>query len=1082
MRLPRSPLALALGAALLWTGPAPAEIVHKDARTAAEARGLEVVEDYGAVLWMRPRSETQDQAFHLNLGGQQFDPASASPASSAPYGPAPALRLVQFDAPPRVEWLQDLEANGLHILQAIEPHAYVVWGGSAALHDSARGNSRLRFHGDFLPSYKTANVADGIKRGEQEWQLLLVREAHVDAGTLLAAGAAQLERSSADPKFDVVRIRINDADVLERLAQHPGVYALHPVPRDGGHRGELQQQISANNLGGNGLPVPGYQAWLQGLGLSGAGTVMANVDGGIHDTHPDLVGRMLPCTGDTCGGSAVDQHGTHTAAIMAGDGASGVRDANGFLRGLGMAPGANLVEQVYSPHFQQAGGMLKLMRQSFDNGAQLSGNSWGPAASPRGYDGDTRQVDVGVRDVNPTLAGDQSLTYVLSIMNGNGGTSTQGSPDEAKNVITVGSTKAQLSSGAVDPAFNDLSSNSGHGPALDGRRIPHLVAPGCRVDSAASATGYGLLCGTSMASPQVAGAVALFIEHYRAQYDGRTPSAAMSKAALVASVQNLAGQRDANGTVMGPRPDSKQGWGRLRADHLLAPGVPVLHFDEFRTGAPTGDLPPTQIFDATGERWDVSLAAADPSKPVTLALVWTDAPGHGLGGSTPAWNNDLDLVVETGGNTYLGNVFNAQGVSVTGGTRESRNNIELVVLPGSVAAGGLDVGVIAASLTADALPNRVGATDQDFALVCVNCEMATGYGLSTSTSRLEICGPGNETLDIDLRAFGSYTGTAQLSLDAPTGVSGSFTPAVVTVPGTSELDLTIAGLSPGSHTLRVDATDGTLLRSRDIQLEYSAALPGSTNLVWPAHNQQNIGTLPQLSWTAASNAPRGYRLEVSTSASFSTHVVDEIVAGTVRELPVGLVPDTVHYWRVTPTNLCGEAPVSAVRSFRTATETCTVQGAGNLPLSIGPGGGVVTNATFAITGAGQVSRVEIPSVVGTHTYVGDLSGSLIAPNGTSVGFWSRVCGSADDFNFGVSDSATAAFSTIACPPTNGQLYRPAAPLSGLAGSPVAGTWTLRITDNANGDGGQLTAAQIRVCSVAGDVSNSEALFANGFED
>ena len=151
--------------------------------------------------------------------------------------------------------------------------------------------------------------------------------------------------------------------------------------------------------------------------------------------------------------------------------------------------------------------MLKLMRQSQDNAADLSGNSWGPSSSPRGYDGDTRQVDVGARDTKPDVAGDQPLTYVLSIMNGYGGTSSQGTPDEAKNVITVGSTKAQTSAGAAIAAFDDISSNSAHGPALDGRRIPHLVAPGCSVDSAASATGYQTMCGTSMASPQVSAAL-----------------------------------------------------------------------------------------------------------------------------------------------------------------------------------------------------------------------------------------------------------------------------------------------------------------------------------------------------------------------------------------------------------------------------------------------------------------------------------------------------------------------------------------------------------------------------------------------
>ena len=61
-------------------------------------------------------------------------------------------------------------------------------------------------------------------------------------------------------------------------------------------------------------------------------------------------------------------------------------------------------------------------------------------------------------------------------------------------------------------------------------------------------------------------------------------------------------------------------------------------------------------------------------------LVWTDAPGHGLGGSTPAWNNNLDLEVVVGGDVYRGNNFDASGWSQPGGPAEGKNNTEGVFL------------------------------------------------------------------------------------------------------------------------------------------------------------------------------------------------------------------------------------------------------------------------------------------------------------------------------------------------------------------------------------------------------------------
>ena len=38
-------------------------------------------------------------------------------------------------------------------------------------------------------------------------------------------------------------------------------------------------------------------------------------------------------------------HGTHVAGIVAGNGATGETDENGFLFGLGVAPGAGLIGQ-----------------------------------------------------------------------------------------------------------------------------------------------------------------------------------------------------------------------------------------------------------------------------------------------------------------------------------------------------------------------------------------------------------------------------------------------------------------------------------------------------------------------------------------------------------------------------------------------------------------------------------------------------------------------------------------------------------------------------------------------------------------
>ena len=86
--------------------------------------------------------------------------------------------------------------------------------------------------------------------------------------------------------------------------------------------------------------------------------------------------------------------------------------------------------------------------------------------------------------------------------------------------------------------------------------------------------------------------------------------------------------------------------------------------------------------------------------------------------------NDLNLEIVTGAGTYRGNVFDANGMSTPGGTAETRNNIEAVLLTAADAANGVQIRVVAANIAGDALPNGGDTTEQDFALVCVNCAAA----------------------------------------------------------------------------------------------------------------------------------------------------------------------------------------------------------------------------------------------------------------------------------------------------------------------------------------------------------------------
>ncbi len=869
--------------------------------------------DYGSFVWLELKAadfarlkasgvplQMAEDAFALRLGGLSFDTRRGAPELPAGWesirGEGPDLHLVQFIGPTRAEWLDALRSSELKIVQYIHPFTYVVWGETAAVED-ALSYDYVHWTGPFAPAYRVLPRWRALPDEPVKVSVLLVRFADTDASIhgIQALGGHLRGRAVLNSIFEITEFVISGA-LLQNAAQIPGVYSIQPEPTDGGLRGEMSDQINVNNHGPDNLAFPGYLDWLSAAGADGSGVIIANVDGGIQDTHPDLANRMAPCSGDTCGGSASSSHGTHTAGLMAADASSGVKDAYGFFRGLGMAPGANLVEQVYSPWFTYPGGMLKLMTDSYNNGASLSGNSWGPSGSPQGYDNDTMQVDIGVRDADPEAPGNQPLSYILSFMNGNGGYQTQGTPDEAKNIFTIGSTKMQFSNGQQILEIDDLSSNSAHGPALDGRLIPHMVAPGCSVDSTVPTNSYDLMCGTSMASPHVSGAVALFIEYYRNLFSV-DPSAALIKAAFLPVAHDLAGHDDADGNPLGHPFDYRQGWGRMDTAAVVSPTVLVEYFDS------------EVIFDNTGEVWETTLGVADPSQPVRLMLVWTDAPGHGLGGNTPAWNNDLDLEVEVGGDIYRGNDFDDDGWSQPGGGADPRNNTEGVFL-GPTPPGSLTVRVVASDINSDGIPNQGDDTDQDFALACYNCALVADFTLDADPDTFAVCAPDVANSTIHVGQILDYPHDVTLEMqDLPPGVNSDLDPEVVTPPGQSALTLDVTGATvDGSYTLLVVGTaEGSNVHTADVVLDVSSSTPGAPSLLSPTDGAtgQSYEELT-FTWEELPQV-HNYSLQVDTLPSFPAPVVDVTgMSQPTYTVAGGLDPATCYFWRAKGTNACGE--------------------------------------------------------------------------------------------------------------------------------------------------------------------------------
>lgn len=466
--------------------------------------------------------------------------------------------LVQFVGPIQPEWVAALEERGADVVEPVGPYGmFVVCSDADA--QALKSLDFVAWVGRLEPAWRLHDNLAGLKGDIRYVSIGVYPESEAAAvRAVLTRGGAKEVRASAPNEHGGHYTRLVaqvPAKLLPALAQQPGVRWLEYVQPEPGFDGERESQIVGENFNAAGTaPVPGYQAFLTGVGLSGAGVVVAINDTGVDDNannnttgHLDLRGRMAAFVDYTGGTVATDTqgHGTHVAGIAVGNAGSNQFEGaapDNFQRGLGVAPGANYVVQnglMLSPW--PPADFSPFIRDAVANGARAQNNSWFSSGAGSGYTATARQYDQLVRDPDRGTAGLEQIGIVFSAGNAGGGASTITGPKEAKNVIVVGNA-LNFRPGAGFPFDGwGVNGSSSRGPALDGRILPNVVAPGTDVLSASVGTDdqHVFMTGTSMASPHVTGTCALLVQWWRARTGGKDPSAAMLKALLINGAEDL---------------------------------------------------------------------------------------------------------------------------------------------------------------------------------------------------------------------------------------------------------------------------------------------------------------------------------------------------------------------------------------------------------------------------------------------------------------------------------------------------------------------------------------------------------------
>ncbi|MFI6543694.1 S8 family serine peptidase [Streptomyces prunicolor] len=240
------------------------------------------------------------------------------------------------------------------------------------------------------------------------------------------------------------------------------------------------------------------------------------------------------------------EHGTHVAGITA---------ANGLFGGKmnGEAPGAKLVSSRACTwtggctNVALTEGMIDLV---VNRGVDIVNMSIG--GLPALNDGNNARAALYTR-----LIDTYGVQLVISAGNSGPGANTIGDPGLADKVISVGASISKqtwaANYGSQVATSYQLLPFSSRGPREDGGFTPTLVAPGAAINTTQTwlpgspvpeagytlPAGYSMLQGTSMASPQAAGASALLLSAAKQKNIALTP--ATLRTALTSTADHIKG-------------------------------------------------------------------------------------------------------------------------------------------------------------------------------------------------------------------------------------------------------------------------------------------------------------------------------------------------------------------------------------------------------------------------------------------------------------------------------------------------------------------------------------------------------------
>ena len=366
-------------------------------------------------------------------------------------------------------------------------------------------------------------------------------------------------------------------------------------------------------------------------------------------------------------------------------------------------------------------------------------------------------------------------------------------------------------------------------------------------------------------------------------------------------------------------------------------------------------------------------------------------------------------------------------------------------------------------------------SDSNFTITVATPTQGIAFsGIAGEQNKLS-CGATNVSFPINYTAFGGFAGATTFSISGnPAGSTAVFSPSTISTTGSVTLTLNNLGSAvAGLYSMVVTSTSGTITKTLNLYLQVTGAFPIPT-LTTPTNLAVIAPSNIALNWNTNVGITQ-YVVQVSNSNTFATLLVNQTISTNSFSF-ASAQNATDYFWRVAARN--GECVGSFSAPFKFSTSFCGISNSVNVPLTISATGTPTVDSTLTIPNTQNVVINDVNVTLNiSHTWINDLTVSLISPAGTIVQLFTNQCSATvSGFQNAVAsfdDASTLALTCGASVPSVSGRVIPLQPLAAFNGQSSQGIWTLRVFDKANQDGGVINSWNLEICSNQAPLSNNQ---------